>query len=151
MINNFDNSEFSLINDSNLITGKLEMLTEKIKEIKEEYYKEKESNIILNQQYKKLEEQEIEYQNQLPKKKKKEENQLNDSNNNKEKFNLYNDDTEIIYNSLKEISKKITNILSRTDYLPPQKKIVYDDINIPYQCINIIFVELDSTPEIKYR
>ena len=56
MINNFDNSEFSLINDSNLITGKLEMLTEKIKEIKEEYYKEKESNIILNQQYKKLEE-----------------------------------------------------------------------------------------------
>ena len=122
MINNFDNSEFSLINDSNLITGKLEMLTEKIKEIKEEYYKEKESNIILNQQYKKLEEQEIEYKKQIPKKKKKEKNILNESNlNNTEKFDEYND-KKIIYNSLKEISKKITNILSRADYFPPQKK-----------------------------
>ena len=151
MLNNFDNSDFSLINSTNLITDKLEMVTQKMKEIKEQYCQEKETNTILNQQYKKLEEQEIEYQNQLPKKKKKEENQLNDSNNNNEKFNSYNDDTEIIYNSLKEISKKITNILSRTDYLPPQKKIVYDDINIPYQCINIIFVELDNTPEIKYK
>ena len=151
MLNNFDNSDFTLINSTNLITDKLEMVTQKMKEIKEQYCQEKETNTILNQQYKKLEEQEIEYQNQLPKKKKKEENQLNDSNNNKEKFNSYNDDTEIIYNSLKEISKKITNILSRTDYLPPQKKIVYDDINIPYQCINIIFVELDNTPEIKYK
>ena len=76
------------------------MLTEKIKEIKEEYYKEKESNIILNQQYKKLEEQEIEYKKQIPKKKKKEKNILNESNlNNTEKFDEYND-KKIIYNSL---------------------------------------------------
>ena len=83
MLNNFDNSDFSLINSTNLITDKLEMVTQKMKEIKEQYYQEKETNTILNQQYKKLEEKEIEYQNQLPKKKKKEENQLNDSNNNK--------------------------------------------------------------------
>ena len=36
MINNFDNSDFSLINETNLITGKLVMLIEKMKEIKEE-------------------------------------------------------------------------------------------------------------------
>ena len=71
MLNNFDNSDFSLINSTNLITDKLEMVTQKMKEIKEQYCQEKETNTILNQQYKKLEEQEIEYQNQLPKKKKK--------------------------------------------------------------------------------
>ena len=36
MINNFYNSDFSLINETNLITGKLVMLIEKMKEIKEE-------------------------------------------------------------------------------------------------------------------
>ena len=71
MINNFDNSDFSLINETNLITGKLVMLIEKMKEIKEEQYKEKESNIILNQQYKKLEEKKQNIKNKYQKRKRK--------------------------------------------------------------------------------
>ena len=151
MLNNFDNSDFSLINNSTIITEKLEMISEKLKEIKQQYCHEKETNVMLNLQYKRLEEEEIEYYNQLPKKEKKEKNNLNDSNINNNEIIDDKDDTEIIYNSLKEISKKITNILSRADYLPPQKKMIYDDINIPNQCINIIYVVLDDTPEIKYK
>ena len=71
MINNFYNSDFSLINETNLITGKLVMLIEKMKEIKEEQYKEKESNIILNQQYKKLEEKKQKIKNKYQKRKRK--------------------------------------------------------------------------------
>ena len=52
MLNNFDNSDFSLINNSTLITEKLEMISEKLKEIKQQYCHEKETNVMLNQQYK---------------------------------------------------------------------------------------------------
>ena len=49
MLRNFDNSDFHLINEQNIITDKLEMITNECEDIRNKLYEEQENNINLNE------------------------------------------------------------------------------------------------------
>ena len=154
MLRNFDNSDFHLINEQNIITDKLEMITNECEDIRNKLYEEQENNINLNEKYKNLLKQEILYKEQIPEEEKEkikiENKKTNEIINEEKNENDDINDNIIILETLKNLSEKIKENLSKADYLPEHKKPKYD-INITFQCINIIYVDLDDIREIKYK